>query len=53
MFDGSVSCNRVNGVSVSATPPLYRLLLHCVTSARAPTLCVTDTFVLIEVFKEA
>ena len=32
--DGKVSCNKVNGVSVSVTPPSYHLFLHCVTALR-------------------
>ena len=33
---GTVSCNRVSGVSVSATLPLHYLFLHYVTSVRGP-----------------
>ena len=39
-----MSCNRVNGVSVSATLPSYHLSLHYVTSVRGQDHSVTYMF---------
>lgn len=39
VFDVTVTCDTVNGVSVSATSPPISSLVHYVTSVRGYTLC--------------
>ena len=43
-FDGTVSCNRVNDVSVSATLPSYHLCQYYVTSVSRSDCSVTHVF---------
>ena len=43
-FDGTMSCNRVNGVSVSAVRPPCHLFLHYVTSVRGQDHSITCMF---------